>query len=145
MKFNTYNAFNRITPLEKQNVANFLFSHLEKYKDTKSAIVKSLDYTSKERMGLGGYVFTLVIQKELIGVLVINKTGMEEYIPENILVYLAIHKDYRRRGLGTKLLKQAISTCNGNIALHVNIDNSARVFFEKLGFKTPYLEMRLER
>jgi ribosomal protein S18 acetylase RimI-like enzyme len=145
MKFKTYNAFNRITPLEKENVANFLFNHLEEYKDSKSAIVKSIDYTSKETIGLGGYVFTLEVNQELVGVLVVNKTGMEEYIPENILVYLAIHHSYRRKGYGTKLLEQAIKNCNGSIALHVNADNPARALYEKLGFTTPYLEMRLER
>ena len=70
---------------------------------------------------------------------------MSGYIPENILVYIATHKDYRGKGLGKKLMQEAINFAKGDIALHVEANNPAKHLYEKLGFTAPYLEMRLKK
>ncbi|WP_370390711.1 GNAT family N-acetyltransferase [uncultured Winogradskyella sp.] len=145
MTLTTYDAFNRITPLQMEKVTNFLHEHLGKYGDDKSAIMKAIAYAAKERTGLGGYIFLMEDNHKIVGAVVINKTGMDEYIPENILVYIATHKDYRGQGLGKKLMQYAIDNCKGDIALHVEKDNPAKFLYEKLGFTNPYLEMRLKR
>ena len=145
MNFITYDAFNRITPLEMNKVTSFLHMHLEHYGDSKNAIYKAIAYAAKERAGLGGYVFTVEDQGDIIGAVVINKTGMEEYIPENILVYIATHKAYRGKGIGKKLMQYTIDNCKGDIALHVEKDNPAKFLYEKFGFTNPYLEMRLKK
>ena len=145
MKFITYDAFNRITPVQIDRVVNFLFTHLEEYGDSKNAIRKAINYVAKERTGLGGYVFTLEDANEIVSAVVINKTGMDEYIPENILVYIATHKEHRGKGIGKKMMKYVIENCSGDIALHVEKDNPAQFLYKKLGFTTPYLEMRLKK
>ncbi|MDO6745335.1 GNAT family N-acetyltransferase [Tenacibaculum soleae] len=145
MILKTYDAFNRITPLKIEKVTNFLFEHLENYGDSKTAIKKAIDYAAKERTGLGGYVFTVENDNIIVGAVVVNKTGMDEYIPENILVYIATHNEHRGKGIGKKIMKYAIDNCKGDIALHVEKDNPAKFLYEKLGFTTPYLEMRLKR
>lgn len=145
MILKTYDAFNRITPLKIEKVTNFLFEHLENYGDSKIAIKKAIDYAAKERTGLGGYVFTIENDNIIVGAVVVNKTGMDEYIPENILVYIATHNEHRGKGIGKKIMKYAIDNCKGDIALHVEKDNPAKFLYEKLGFTTPYLEMRLKR
>lgn len=145
MKLTTFDAFNRISTLEITKVADFLFKHLDQYGDSKEAIRKAIKYAAKESPGLGGYIFTIENNNEIVGAVVINKTGMQDYIPENILVYIAIHKDYRGKGLGKKLMSNVINYCKGDIALHVEKDNPARFLYEKMGFTNPYLEMRLKR
>jgi GNAT superfamily N-acetyltransferase len=75
----------------------------------------------------------------------VNETGMDGYIPENILVYIATHRDYRGKGLGKSLMKEAIDLAKGNIALHVEPNNPAKYLYEKLGFDNKYLEMRLNK
>ena len=64
---------------------------------------------------------------------------------ENILVYIAIHADYRGQGLGRYLMENAIKTADGDIALHVEPDNPAKFLYEKLGFSNKYLEMRYKK
>jgi ribosomal protein S18 acetylase RimI-like enzyme len=80
-----------------------------------------------------------------IGAVVINKTGMDGYIPGNILVYIAIHRDYRGKGLGKELMKKALSEASGDVALHVEPDNPAKKLYEKFGFTNKYLEMRYKQ
>jgi len=67
---------------------------------------------------------------------------MKGYIPENILVYIAVHKELRGKGIGKELMNKAIQTAHGDIALHVEDDNPAKYLYESVGFKNPYLEMR---
>lgn len=122
-------------------VAKFLHQHLEQYGDDLKDIQKAIEYVFER----GGSVTVQYLNNEITGVVVINETGMEGYIPENILVYIAVNNKYRGKGLGKKLMQKAIKSCKGDIALHVEKDNPAKFLYEKLGFTNPYLEMRLKR
>ena len=141
----TTKTLNGISSIEIEKLTNFLYHNLDQYGDTKSAIRKAIEYAAKERSGLGGYLFTIESKDEIVGAVVVNKTGMDEYIPENILVYIAVHKDHRGEGLGKQLMEYTIENCKGDIALHVEADNPAKHLYTKYGFENPYLEMRLKR
>lgn len=141
----TTKTLNGISSIEIEKLTNFLYHNLDQYGDTKSAIRKAIEYAAKERSGLGGYLFTIESKDEIVGAVVVNKTGMDEYIPENILVYIAVHKDHRGEGIGKKLMEYTIENCKGDIALHVEADNPAKHLYTKYGFENPYLEMRLKR
>jgi len=70
---------------------------------------------------------------------------MEEYIPEHILVYIAVHEKTRGQGVGKELMQRVINHTNGDIALHVEPDNPARFLYQKVGFTSKYQEMRLKK
>ena len=127
---------------EKNNIVKFLFNHLEGFGDPMEYILNAVNYALKEYSSFGGFILTNKINNELVGVVVINKTGMKDYIPENILVYIATHKDFRGKGIGKDLIRKTIELCEGDIALHVEPDNPAKFLYEKYGFKSKYLEMR---
>ena len=131
-------------------IVSFLDVHLEQYGDTSNDIEKAIDFSLKisnpdlETAPLGGMVLIGKEEDQVVGVVVMNKTGMNGYIPDNILVYIAVHKDFRGKGLGKKLILKAISLTKGDIKLHVEPDNPARFLYQKLGFTEPYIEMRLK-
>ena len=127
--------------IQNGEVKHFLFQHLEKYGDNLVDIQKALDYVFER----GGFVLVQFHGSEISGCVVVNETGMSGFIPENILVYIAVDSKYRGRGFGKELMTAAIKSCKGDIALHVEKDNPARFLYEKLGFTNPYLEMRLHR
>lgn len=145
MEITIYNATNKPTELEKNKIVNFLHKHLGKYGDPKDDIYNCLSFALKERVSFGGFVvITKNEEEDITGAVIINKTGMSGYIPENILVYIATHEDYRGQGIGKKLMEKAISMSSGDIALHVEADNPAVKLYESFGFTNPYLEMRLK-
>ncbi|HEX7367122.1 MAG TPA: GNAT family N-acetyltransferase [Pelobium sp.] len=123
------------------DIAIFLETHLGRYGDKKSDILKCLSYALTK----GGLVVLAVANGELMGAAVLNETGMAGYIPENILVYITVHENQRGKGLGGQLLNMALENANGSIALHVEADNPAKKLYERLGFTNKYLEMRLQR
>lgn len=144
MEYST-KMLNRISSIETERIVNFLYKNLDEYGDSKTAIRKSIEYATKERAGLGGYIFITEYNDEITAAVIVNKTGMEEYIPENILVYIAVHREHRGKGLGKQIMSYVLENCRGDIALHVEKDNPAKFLYEKLGFTNPYLEMRLKR
>jgi ribosomal protein S18 acetylase RimI-like enzyme len=130
---------------EKQELVDFLHDQLEQYGDPKHQIEKAIDYSLKEFDSFGGFVMLLKQEEQLRAAVVINRTGMDGYIPENILVYIAVDRNSRGEGLGRKLMTQAIAHADGDIALHVEANNPAKRLYERLGFTNPYLEMRLRK
>lgn len=124
-------------------IASFLEKHLDEFGDEKSDILKCLDYVFNPDRG--GFVVIGSENGEILGAVVINETGMGGYIPENILVYIAVHGNQRGKGLGKKLMNHAMEHAKGDIALHVEPNNPAKFLYEKLGFTNKYLEMRYKK
>lgn len=127
---------------DNETIASFLVTHLEQYGDTKIDILKAMNYALDEHKG--GFIELGIIENEIAGAVVINKTGMDGYIPSNILVYIAMDKKHRGKGLGKSLMQEVMKNTEGGIALHVEPDNPAKFLYEKLGFTNKYLEMRYQ-
>ena len=145
LKTTIFDTNNKPKQSEKREVIDFLFDNLEQYGDPKDHIGKAIDYSTKEFDSFGGFTMLLQEEDKIMGAVVINRTGMNGYIPENILVYIAIGKNSRGEGLGKKLMQKAIAHADGDIALHVEANNPAKKLYERLGFTNPYLEMRLKK
>lgn len=145
VEINIFNPDKKPTLAEKKSVVDFLFDNLEQYRDPRQDIEKAVDYALKETNSFGGLIVTAKLRSKIIGGVVLNQTGMEDYIPENILVYIATHKNYRGRGIGKKIIQKTLSSCEGDVALHVEKDNPARFLYEKIGFSAPYVEMRYKK
>lgn len=145
MTIKTFDAFSRLSIIDINRITNFLFEYSDDVRDTKSAIRKAILYAAKEVPGLGGYVFVMEHNNEILGATVVNRTGMNEYIPENILVYIAVKTTFRKKGIAKELIKHAIKYCDGDISTHINKDNPVVKLFEKQGFEPRNIEMRLVR
>ena len=126
--------------IDKNELTNFLHHSLGEFKDPKDDIVEALDYAQNK----GGFIYTLREASELLGAVVVLKTHMSGFVPENFLVYIAIKPDQRGKGLGQKLLKFVQEDLAGKISLHVEHDNPAKRLYERVGFTNKYTEMRWE-
>ncbi|MDA3952646.1 MAG: GNAT family N-acetyltransferase [Bacteroidales bacterium] len=146
LKFKIYNSNTKMSTLDKLNAVEFLYKHLEQYGDKKPDIEKSVQYALQETPSFGGFILEgYNDDNNVIGIVVINRTGMGGYIPENILVYIAVDNSERGKGYGKELMNKAIELSEGDVALHVEKDNPARFLYEKVGFTNPYLEMRYKK
>ncbi|MBT8317458.1 MAG: GNAT family N-acetyltransferase [Lutibacter sp.] len=146
INFSIYNKVAKPTAQQKEEIVAFLYKHLEEYGDKRNDILKCLNYAIEDLdHSFGGFVLIIKENTKILGATIINETGMGGYIPENILVYIAVHNNARGKGVGKKLMQKAIEITNGDIALHVEPNNPAKHLYEKLGFENKYLEMRLKK
>lgn len=133
------------TPFSREDVAGFLFKHLDEYGDEKKHILGSISYAFGDKAGQDGFVLVASDAEQIVGAVVINHTNMGGFIPEHILVYIAVDADYRGQGIGKRLIERIIEATDGDIALHVEPENPAKFLYEKYGFTNKYLEMRLKK
>lgn len=131
--------------MTRDKFIDFLHTHLDKFGDTKSAISKCIDYAFGKDGKPGGFLLTAYYDGELCGELILNKTGMSEYIPENILVYIAVNNKFRNKGIGRQIAERCIKEADGDVKLHVECDNPAKRLYERIGFTTKYAEMRYKK
>jgi [ribosomal protein S18]-alanine N-acetyltransferase len=125
-----------------KTIASFLENHLDEFGDKQEDILKCLQFALNPAKG--GFILLALENNELIGAVVINHTGMDGYIPSNILVYIAIHRERRGKGIGKVLMLEAMAKTQGGVALHVEPNNPAKKLYERLGFTNKYLEMRYQ-
>lgn len=143
--FKKYFPAHTVGLYEKEEIVTFLYQHLDEFGDTKEDIRKCIEYALNAGKHPGGLILSAWDGDQIVGATIINRTGMEGYIPENILVYIATHGGYRGKGIGKQLMQRAFEETSGDIALHVEPHNPAKHLYEKLGFTNKYLEMRWKR
>ncbi len=140
-----YTATNRPSEFEKIAITNFLFSTLENFDPCKKNIRLAMDYSLKEIHSFGGFTIVNKINEKIVSVAILNYTGMQGYIAENILVYLGVHQDHRNKGIATQMINQIKRHAKGDIMLHLKNDKTLLNMYEKFGFSNTIVEMRLKR
>lgn len=131
--------------LTKQSLARFLHESMKPYEDKLSDIEKALAYVFDDKATPGGFIVLATNANELLGATVIHYTPWAGYVPENLLLFIAVHPDHRGQGLGRALIEEALANCDGDMKLHVEYDNPAKRLYERIGFTSKYAEMRYAR
>lgn len=144
--FQLLNATDIVTTLEKNEIVTFLDENLGNVPGhDKEVILKSIEYALSKFPHQGGFLVLAKDEGEMVGAVVVNKTNMEDYIPENVLVYIAVKADRRNDGLGTALIKKAIEYTKGGLSINIPPENPNQGLFEKLGFTYQYKVFRREK
>lgn len=101
MKQHIYTKDHLPTTEEANAIVRFLAEHLEQYGDPEKDIEKALKYALGYDQKPGGSVLVIQLDGDIVGAVILNQTGMEDYIPENILVYIATHGSHREKELAS--------------------------------------------
>jgi [ribosomal protein S18]-alanine N-acetyltransferase len=141
-RINRESEFSDVT---RDEFIDFLFTHLDRFGDPKEDINKCLDYAFSDAESAGGFALVAFYDGVLVGGLIMNKTGMSGYIPDNILVYVAVDATYRGKGIGRQIIEYAHKEAEGRVKLHVEYDNPAKRLYERIGYTSKYAEMRFDK
>ncbi len=133
------------TKISREEFIDFLFTHLDRFGDPKEDINRCLDYAFSDNKAEGGFALAAYYEGKLVGGLIMNRTGMSGYIPDNILVYVAVDASYRGQGFGRKIVEESFKHADGKVKLHVEYDNPAKRLYERIGFTSKYAEMRYDK
>jgi ribosomal-protein-alanine N-acetyltransferase len=100
----------------------FLHERLKPYEvtseDIEQGIREALTATGRE----GGFVLIAELKGRIAGALVMQKTGMKGYIPENTLLFVAVSPEERGNGMRRKIVEYALDKAEGSVKLHVEYD-----------------------
>ena len=149
LNYEIYTSLNPLGSFEKQDLVDFIFQNYEEFGHSKKGIKRAIDYAQKDNYNIhpsfshGGLVVVAKKDQEIVGALVINKTGFEDILPANMIMYITTHQLHRRQGIARSMVEQARRFTNGNIATHVLPNNTSQAFFSQTGFNSKVLEMML--
>lgn len=118
-------------------ILDYVKTYLAEYKDPDVEIADALKNAVTK-----GYILLAEQNDDNLGICVIVNTQFNEFIPTYHLAYIGTNKKAKGRGIGTELIKQAITKTNGNLSLHVGLDNrNAKKLYEKMGFRHVFNRM----
>lgn len=137
-----FNQVEPITMLERLEIMGFLYEQLKGTGESKDHIGSALEYAMNSNPLAGGFILRMSEGRRVVAVVVLNKTGMQGIMPENVLVYIAVHPNYRRQGLGMKMMMRTMQLAKGDIAMHVHEENPAYHLCKEMGFEPACLQMR---
>lgn len=125
------------TEISKKELLDYVDTYLDRYSDSKQETVEAIEQAIKK-----GFILIARSEKMIDGVAVIVHMGFQNFIPTYHLAYIGINPNSKGRGIGSELIKEAINLTNGNISLHVDLDNkNAKRLYRKMGFKHVYDRM----
>jgi GNAT superfamily N-acetyltransferase len=130
--------------VNRHKLVAFLSEYSVPYADAEERIHKALDFALSSYKHGVGFVVLATRNRRILGIVVCVETSTSGFIPENTLVYVCVHSDHRKRGIGRRILTEAMDNAEGSFKLHLKRGNPARKFCKKMGFTDNHLEMRFE-
>ena len=127
---------------DHSTLVRFFHETMKPYEDSTEDVARALDYAFR---GPGGFLTLAELDGQLVGAVLILRTGMGGYVPKHLLLFISVDPGHRSRGIGGQLLRRVIEECDGDIKLHVEYDNPAKRLYERTGFTTKYAEMRYKK
>jgi hypothetical protein len=129
----------------KERITRFILDNASESDLNYEAVWRSVEYALSMSKNQGGFILVAREDGDMTGVLVMNRTRMEDYMPENILIHLVIGPHVEKNETGLKLLQKGIEITQGNLAVRLNKDHPDLSLYEVMGFRERYVEYQLQR
>lgn len=127
--------------ISNEDLVRFTREVLHPYSDS---IEETSDAIRRAREG--GHILVSSRNGEYEGICVVVDLGFDDFIPTYHLAYIGVKPETKGRGVASELIQRAVELTEGNISLHVDLDNDrAKKLYKKLGFKHKYNRMIYQR
>jgi len=121
----------------KDDFINMIGTWLSPYNDSVAETLDAIEKAMKE-----GFLLITKRNGEEQGICIIVNMGFERFIPTYHLAYIGVKSGNKGRGVASEMIKRAIELTDGNLSLHVDLDNKrAKRLYSKMGFKHVYDRM----
>ncbi len=114
-----YNSFPSVSFQKKSEIIQFLDNYADNLELTRSTITHLVDYALKEISSFGGFVITEEEDRKIVGAMVVNNTGMEGYMPNNLIVASGFLPGSQKAGSKKRILQRILYLTKGDTALLV--------------------------
>jgi len=123
-------------------LARFVHENIKPYEDSLEDTRAGIDMALDPDRPKGAFILLAEENQTPLGALIMLRTGMKGFVPENILLMVCVHPSARGKGVGGQIIRKGLEEADGDVKLHVEYDNPAKGVYEKIGFTTKYAEMR---
>ena len=89
---------------DRETLVRFFHETMEPWNDSLEDVQKGLEYCFSDAPGKGGFLTLKQIDGELAAAVLMLDTGMEGYIPENLLLMVSVDPDRRGQGIGKEII-----------------------------------------
>ncbi len=121
----------------KDDLIEMTRSWLSTYNDSVGETVDAIEKAMKE-----GFLLIAKRNGEEQGICIVVNMGFERFIPTYHLAYIGVKAGNKGRGVASELIGRAIELTDGNLSLHVDLDNKrAKNLYRKMGFNHVYDRM----
>ncbi len=127
--------------LNVYDIVHFLQTNLSPIDDPENEIYSAIDYALSVHPDGQGFILLATTGEKLLGVTVCIQFDKADTNPENLIVYVCVHQKFRRKGLGSRLIREAIDCVDGAVKVQVEKTNPAIGLLKKIGFTNDYMEM----
>jgi len=145
VKETLYNPFTKIGTLDKKRIIDFLYRNIENTNVSEDDVKRAVAYALKETPSFGGFVLVQEDEDKILGVAVINQTGMGGSSPKSMLVQIATNNMHSDGNLLKDLVNRVVHHTGGDLGLQILPDNPAIAHFENFGFKQEFVVMTLRK
>jgi len=122
-----YDAFSSMNYYKKMALVDFLCAVNDMPVTEKERVVQSVDYALKETVSFGGFIVTLEKENKYVGAVVVNKSGMGGFLPDNLVVLSGVAPIEAQEEIIALLLKEADMYAMGNIAIVSQVEQTNEV------------------
>lgn len=121
----------------KAEILDMTRTWLSIYNDSVGETVDAIEKAMKE-----GFLLIAKRNGEEQGICIIVNMGFERFISTYHLAYIGVKPGNKGRGVASELISRAIELTDGNLSLHVDLDNKrAKNLYRKMGFDHVYDRM----
>ncbi|HEY8910266.1 MAG TPA: pyridoxal-phosphate dependent enzyme [Desulfosporosinus sp.] len=125
----------------KDDFINLIGTWLAPYNDSVAETLDAIEKAMKE-----GFLLIAKRNGEEQGICIIVNMGFERFISTYHLAYIGVKSGNQGRGVASEMIKRAIEVTDGNLSLHVDLDNKrAKKLYSKMGFEHVYDRMIFKR
>lgn len=117
-----YQATNRPSFIEKQQIIDFILLNSNNSDLEENHVLKSIEYATKECQSFGGFVILQKMDGKIVSAAILNQTGMEGYLPENLVVFVAFDNKHKTTELESNLFNYILRHAKGEVAIKVSVD-----------------------
>lgn len=123
--------------MSKDDLVEFTLNCLDKYSDNKLETAEAIDNAMEK-----GFILLASRGGIFEGVCVIANLEFDDFLCKYHLAFIGTNKRSKGRGVGSELIQRAIDLTDGDVSLHVEMENKvAKKIYEKYGFKHVYNRM----
>lgn len=122
--------------VDREKLAAFLRENFSPKRHELSEIRNAIDDALSRPDGSGGFILVAEIAQQMVGALVMLRTGVGSYLPPYLLLFMAIAGWLAVPDIGGPLLERATSLCKGGILFNLEHDDRAWAIYGEFGFKT---------